>query len=57
MIVLVLLQARHVVTSQFCHSTGTVGGILSGLYCGNTVIIPIPVFDAQKTLDAIQQER
>jgi hypothetical protein len=58
MIVLVLLQmARHVVCPQFCHTTGSTGGIICGLYYGNTVIIPAPTFDAQKTLNAIQQER
>lgn len=50
-------MARHVVCSQFCHTTGSVGGIIGGLYYGNTIIIAAPTFDAQKTLDAIQQER
>jgi hypothetical protein len=50
-------MARHVICPQFCHTTGSVGGIICGLCYGNTVIIVAPTFDAQKTLDAIQQER
>jgi hypothetical protein len=50
-------MARHVVCSQFCHLTGTVGGIIGGLCYGITVIIAAATFDAQKTLEAIQQER
>ena len=55
---LVLLQmARHIICTQFSHTTSSTGGIICGLYYGNTLIIPAPIFDAQKTLDAIQQER
>jgi len=45
-----------VICSQFCHVTGSLGGIICGLYYGSTVVIPSSVFDAKETLAAIKEE-
>jgi hypothetical protein len=53
-----LLQAaRHLICPLFCHVTGSLGGIVCGLWYGSTAVLPAPTFDAVKTLGAIQQER
>lgn len=49
--------ARHLICPLFCHVTGSLGGIICGLWYGCTIVLPAPTFDARKTLVAIQQER
>ncbi|XP_021929478.1 acyl-CoA synthetase family member 2, mitochondrial-like isoform X1 [Zootermopsis nevadensis] len=48
---------RHVICPQFCHVTGSLGGIICGLCYGSTVVLPAPTFDPIKTLAAIKEER
>jgi hypothetical protein len=43
--------------TQFCHVASSCIGIIGGQLFGSTVVLPAPVFDAKKTLEAIIQER
>jgi hypothetical protein len=45
------------VVTQFCHTAGSILGIILGLCHGITLIIPAPVFDARKALEGIIQEK
>jgi hypothetical protein len=49
--------AKMCTITQFCHGSGNALGVTCSLHCGNTVVLPSPVFDAKKTLEAIIQER
>jgi len=51
-----LQGASSCVTTQFCHSSGTMC-LVSGLRFGSTLVLPAPAFDAKKTLEALMQER
>ncbi|KAJ4435734.1 hypothetical protein ANN_18351 [Periplaneta americana] len=50
-------DAKSAVITQFCHTAGSLTGVICGLYYGVTCVLPAPVFDAKKTLEAIIQER
>lgn len=50
-------ESKFLVTTQFCHTSGSLLGILYGLFTGATIIIPYPVFDAMKMLQALIEER
>ncbi|PNF20733.1 hypothetical protein B7P43_G17298, partial [Cryptotermes secundus] len=49
--------AKMAVTAQFCHTSGSVLGIILGLCHGIPCVIFAPVFDARKTLEGVIQER
>lgn len=49
--------AKMAVTAQFCHTSGSVLGIILGLCHGITCVIFAPVFEARKTLEGVIQER
>jgi hypothetical protein len=49
--------SKTVAATQFCHASGTLLNIFETMYFGATTVIPAPVFDARKTLEAIMQER
>ncbi|PSN32142.1 hypothetical protein C0J52_25307 [Blattella germanica] len=51
------IDPRIVLPTQFCHASGTILGTLCNLVLGRTIILPSPMFDAKKTVDAIVQER
>ncbi|KAJ4435732.1 hypothetical protein ANN_18349 [Periplaneta americana] len=46
-------ESTLVLPVLFCHTSGSVGGILSNLKFGVTIVLPAPTFDIKKTLDAI----
>jgi hypothetical protein len=46
-----------VAATQFCHVSGTLVNIFYTICFGATTVIPAPVFDAKKTLEAIIKER
>jgi hypothetical protein len=45
------------VTAQFCHTSGSVLGMILGLCYGVPCVIFAPVFDARKIVEGIIQER
>ncbi|XP_023726762.1 medium-chain acyl-CoA ligase ACSF2, mitochondrial, partial [Cryptotermes secundus] len=49
-------ETRLLVCPLFCHVTGSVCGIICGLWYGYTTVLPAATFDATKTLASIQQE-
>ncbi|PNF29202.1 hypothetical protein B7P43_G10798 [Cryptotermes secundus] len=51
------MDGRFCVVTQFCHGVGTYFGIICSLQFGYTVILPSPIFDAKKSLEAIIRER
>ncbi|KAJ4435733.1 hypothetical protein ANN_18350 [Periplaneta americana] len=50
-------EDKSVVATQFCHLSVSLTSIVMGLHNGATCVIPTPVFDARKTLEAIIQEK
>ncbi|XP_069678185.1 medium-chain acyl-CoA ligase ACSF2, mitochondrial-like [Periplaneta americana] len=50
-------ETRHIICPQFCHVTGSLGGILCGICYGGTIVLASPTFESRKVLAAIQQEK
>ncbi|XP_069678066.1 medium-chain acyl-CoA ligase ACSF2, mitochondrial-like [Periplaneta americana] len=52
-----LPNSKLLAITQFCHASGSLGVIFNGLGNGNTCLIPAPVFEPRKMLEAIIQEK
>jgi acyl-CoA synthetase (AMP-forming)/AMP-acid ligase II len=45
------------VAVHFCHTMGSLLGIILGLCHGITCVVAVPVFDARRFLEAVIKER
>ncbi|KAJ9590934.1 hypothetical protein L9F63_016032, partial [Diploptera punctata] len=50
-------ESKILVTTQFCHTSGSLFGILAAFVTGAVIVLPYPVFDAVKMLQGIISER
>ena len=50
-------DSRSAIVTQLCHTSASLGGVISCLYYGATCVFPHPVFDGQKALEGIIKER
>lgn len=52
-----LKNSKSMIPTQFCHTSGSLGGIVSSLCYGSTCVLASPVFDGVKVLEGIIKER
>ncbi|KAJ9590932.1 hypothetical protein L9F63_016030, partial [Diploptera punctata] len=49
-------DSKIALSTQFCHTSASLGGIIASLWFGSTSVLPCPVFDGLKVLEGIIKE-